>query len=101
MPTACQPYANSTKSLLLVTTGPITQIKNFGPIGVAGNLLVLITSRVLSEIMLRTRAKGTRDQGTLGSVATCYSRTPGRSHLFCVWMRHESRDGPFGGQERN
>jgi hypothetical protein len=30
MPTAYQPYANNTKSLLLVTTGPITQIKNFG-----------------------------------------------------------------------
>jgi hypothetical protein len=45
MPTACQPYANNTKSLLLVTTGPITQIKILGLIGVAGNLLVPIISR--------------------------------------------------------
>jgi hypothetical protein len=36
-------------------------------------------------LVLQTRATGTRDQGTLGSVADRYSRTPGRRHLF-VWM---------------
>jgi hypothetical protein len=30
MPTVCQPYANSTKSLLSVITRLITQIENFG-----------------------------------------------------------------------